>query len=553
MDITNRWNLDNITPFSKHLDTLEKKLHLTPNIFAGEIYFGKKLENKVVTVLDGIKDYSLILTVLKVVSLLYRIGNKFGGEKPLKKEEVNGNLFCLLKNAVLKWKNSIPQYIEKDIQPYEHERILELCRYSRFVTALLRSEKLLDEVFKLVIKDNFPVKMLVQYFMVCSVDLKNSLFANEVGYFNTYSQQKMLRIEKAVLPDGSKEKALQLYINKIFVNIEDNALIQMNDGKEYSWNDIKIMGERGKREPSEVAFFEQLGLVKFRPQGMGYPLNGVMVEVDSTRLKFWEDLPTFLTVSKEDLEKRLNITITKDKPCVATIESSCIDPFNTKDAHGATTIYLPSSDGLFYRAFPFGKYAEKFPQTDWENAKFIGDTVKPKLTYRDPGLLYSQRIHGTCPHLVTLEQAETLLTRIGNDIWNFQFSGNNCSADFQSFFEDMLGKVEDGGEAPNYFKHPLVESKFFFPADYVFDTIKGFHPLIASLLIHGVHVFCGSYRKYSITDENGIKKTACLYDYKDFSEDQLLIVPGMLVYRILNGEITDSKGEKKGVTWFGYH
>lgn len=538
---TNRWTLENITPFSNHLNSLEKKVIINSKVFdySDEISFGKTLEEKVITIVDTKTYYDLFITALKVISLQYRIN--FIKRAPEDKPLIN-----LMSAALKKWKNGITYYIDKEPTVRDLEKIKDLSRYTKFIPILLKNSKIQDEFFKLVFRDNFPIKMLIHYYNTCSVDLKNALLTMRIGFFNKFSNQKLLRIEKSKSEDGTVEKDLQFFMNRKFVSILNNeAQIKMNDGLLHAWKDIRKDCLIGRDFPAIMEVFEDSGLVYFKPQGLKCWTNGSETSVDTKSPKFWEgeNVPTFLTLTKEQLEIMLNIEITDEKPCVATIEASCLDPFQVKDAHGASTIYLPIDDGR-YRVFPFGKYAEKFPQTDKENACFIGNSVKAELTYPDPTPFYSQRIHGVSPLLLTVKEAEDLLAEYGKNIWYFQFAGNNCSADFQRIFESKFGKEEDGGIIPNYFRHPFLESKYFFPANYIFEPIALFHSSIASILIHGISILFGSKREYSRIEENGSIKTVSLYK-DEFCETHKLYVPGQLIYRILTCEI-------EGVTWFGY-
>ena len=538
---SNRWTLENITTFSNHLNTLEKKIIINPKNFGyeNEISFGKTLEEKVITIVDTKAHYDLFVTALKVISLQYRISfiKRAPEDKPLND---------LMKAALKKWKNGIPYYIDKEPTPRDLEKIKDLSRYTKFIPIMLKNGKIQDEFFKLVFRDNFPIKMLIHYYNTCSLDLKNALLSMRIGFFNKFSDQKLLRIEKSKSEDGTIEKDLQFFMNKKFVSVlNDENKIKMNDGLLHTWKEIKKDCIIGRDLPAIMEVFEDSGLVYFKPQGLKCFVNGVKMSVDTKSPKFWEgeSVPTFLTLSKEQLEAMLNIQITEEKPCVATVEASCLDPFQVKDSHGASTIYLKAKDGR-YRVFPFGKYAEKFPQTSVENACFIGNSVKAELTYPDPTPFYSQRVHGVSPLLLSVNEAEDLLAEYGKSINYFQFSGNNCSADFQRIFEGKFGKEEDGGLIPNYFRLPLLESKFFFPANFIFEPLAGFSSSIASLLTHAIHILFGSKREFTYTEENGSTKTVSLYK-DEFCETQQLYVPGQLIYRILTGEI-------KGVTWFGY-
>lgn len=529
-----RWN-NNAQDFSKHLDTLEAKITLTENMFTPEIAFGRRLETQV---LSNPKDYFLTQTVLKALSLQYRIKSACGGLD--RKKQVSESLVEDLLTALKKWKEGIDEYVSKEPTDHDFKKIEQLARFKNFAKVLIQNTRATDECFKLIFRDNFPVKILVQYFKTCSVDLKNALLTMRVGFFEAFGV-KHLKIET-----DNKVKDLKYKINSVFVSILNNEnKILLNDNKEHTWGQIKKMCEVAKKNPGITEVFQNLGLMLFRPQKLCTFINGVETYIDTTNPKYWENpnLPVFLTLSKEKLERMLNITITDERPCVKTVEGSCIDPDSVNDAHGASTVYLPIGDGL-YRCLPFGKYAKVFPKTPTQNACFIGNTVEAELTYPDPSFSHTQRIHGVAPDLLTWEEAEALLTIYGKDIWYFQFGGNNCSGDFQEISEQLFGKEEDGGRTPNYFRKPLVESKFFFPITLAFDLMSELHPILATIYIRAIEILCGSFRWLSRTLVDGTVETESL-EKNAFTTTQELYVPGKIVKSILERKI-------KGFTWYGY-
>ncbi len=538
----NRWTDVGIC-FNKEVDALETKMTFLSkigSIHEAIIACGRNLEAKLFdknVSLNSNFRYELTITVLKVISLNYRIKASRGGLSPLK----DSTDTSVLEAVFLKWKAGT-LFPDKKLSLSDKTKIQDLAKYEKFVNVLLQNERALDESFKLIFRDNFPIKILVQYFKTCSIDLKNSLLTIRVGFFKKYNIE-VLKIEKIPLQNDAKEKDLQFKINGEFVSIlNDDANIDLNGGISLKWGEIKKKWQM-KRLPATMEVFQDDGMLAFRPQKLKTYHDGQEIALNTKEARFWEKLPTFLTISKQELEQMFKIVITNDKPCVVTIEASCLEPYHTDNAHGASTVYYPIGNDL-YRVYPFGKYAKDFPQTQWQEACFVGNSVEAEFTYPDPTPFYSQRIHGAAPHLLSIEDTEDLMTKYGRDIWNFQFSGNNCSADFQMIFENKFGKKEDGGLIPNYFRHPLLESKFSFPLNYIFGIIALFQRTIAYLLVHLVHRFFWSKREYSRTLDDGTKETVSLYENKEFRVNQNLYNPSMLIHRIGTGEIP-------GITWFG--
>jgi len=537
---THHWDLKNLGAFSSDLDCLEKNTFLferQPN-YQKEIEFGNILQSQLELNLIKPNDQT-ITTILKVLSLQYRIKGGFGGLDRLKDDAYDKAIVDHLNTVLKKWKGAKGQlYFDKRITSKDNEKIETLSRYPNFISILLKNEKITDAFFKLVFRDNFPIKLLIQYYKTCSEDLKVSLLAIRVGFFNKFDRQ-ILKNENNILDNSSIKKDLKFLINGKFVTIlDDNALIELNGDIGFTWKYIKELWENNKKFPAQMEVFENKGLICFKPQGLEYAEDFKRCSIDTTAPKFWEKLPIFLTMSKERLEKMLNIKITPDKPCVATIESSCMDPLFVDGAHGASTIYLPSEDGSSYQVFPFGKYAKEFPQSKLEQLSFLGGTVEAQLTYPDPTPFYTQRMHGVAPHLITFDEAEKLLTMYGKDIWFFQFAGNNCSAEFQLIFEKVFN------DKTNYFNLPMMETKQIFPLNYILPPMKYIPESLSTALIHSVYLLFGSFRDLSEVDEDGTVKKINNLLKSQFCKTQTLAVPGFLVDQINHGKIN-------GVTYYG--
>lgn len=475
-------------------------------------------------------DDVVIKTALKIVSLEYRL-------KMLKKED-STTVKILLKEAFIRWKSHIDHYFNKEVTEAENALIEKLSLYGLFAKLLLKSPKVQDECFKLIFRDHFPLKPLVQFFEI-SLDLNRTLIARRVGFFHKF-EKEILKIEKN---KTNQTKDIQLKINANYVSILDESQeIALNHGEKLTWKQIKKVWEEGKKVPSAMEIFEDLGMLYYRPQGMKiFSQRSENETIDLKEDHFWEkkSFPKFLTLSKERLEKELFIKIPEDKPYVVTIESTCIDPLFVDDAHGASTIYIPTENGD-YQMLPFGKYAAKFPQKWYEKLLFVGNSVQGELTYPDPTPFYRHRLHAISPKCITKEDFEALMIDY-TDIWYFQFAGNNCSAEFQQIHEKRFGKKEEGGETPNYFRYPLLKSRFFVPFDTIFGFIawmdKAISPKIARFFLHFIHLISLSFRKITRINPSSQKYEEASLLTNEFCKTFDLYVPGILVNRIKNGEI----------------
>lgn len=503
--------------------------------YEGEIKEAKSLEKNFHSSKPSDENVdSLARTVLNALSFQYRI-------ETLKKEAIGRTetIEDLLQKELLAWKGTISQYEIKEVTPSNLKTIQKLARYQGFAAVLLKNKKLVDEFFKLIFRDEFPVKFAVQYFKICSIDLQDCFLTKQLSFFHLHGK-KILKITKEE-KDGTTYKDLKFKINGQFVSIlNENEQIETNNGNR-TWKEIKEIWSKSKKLPAEMAIFEDEGMIFFKPQGVEAIVGDQSVEIDTKKEEFWNNnnLPNFLTISKKKLEELLDTEIPEDAPHVATIQGSYVDQEYVEDAHGASFIYLRNKNDS-YRCLPFSKYAEKFPLTDKEKKDFIANTVKGKFTYPDPTPFYKHRTHAISFEFLDQEKVEALLSNYGKRVWNFQFAGNNCSKEWQLAFKEVL-EIDQ-----NYFDMHLLDAKFPKPLNYIFGIISWIDKRISSVaafwLVHLVHVLLGSKRILSRTNESGEKETASIYD--QFKNEQKLYVPGQLGKRIKENKI-------RGIIYFG--
>lgn len=473
----------------------------------------------------------LIELKLRVASLSYRMGLKplASGQQPLKDE---------IGSAVLKWKGSMHLFLRKELTEKDRAKVEQLSCYPKFAKHLIKDKKMLNECLKLIFRDHFPIRQLVEYLNTCAIDLRKVFIAPRIGFYANQGIE-FLKIVEEPTSDETYTKDLQLFINRRFVSIlaGNESLIDCGKGP-LTWGEVKKMWAESSVKPAQLEFFHDRGMIVCAPQGMVYPEG----KIDTRQPFWWKDptLPVFLTLSKEKLEEKYAMEITEEKPCLATVEASCMDPESVDDAHGACTFYIPNEEGTVYRAYPMGKYATNFPEGIGETVNFLCNSVEASLTYPDPTPFYTQRLHGEAPVALTREEAQKMLEHLGKEVWFFQVTGNNCASEHQLMFEAILGK-----RAQNYFKVHISEVKHTAPGTGIFTLINQLPNFISHPLQHGLHLLLGSKRKIERKDEQGnVIAVQSLYEH-DFRTTQEIYVPGMLVKRILTGEI-------KGITWYGY-
>lgn len=532
------WNVNAINvplaiQFGKRLDDLETKIVFKAGeiLFPVEVKFGNALVDWVIARPNKTSSDDLWLVVLKVYSFQYRIR----AIHPLasSKQEMIAQLIQALKS----WKEGIEQFINKQATTNDLTKIGALSRYDKFTDRLLHHEEMKETCFSLIFKENFPVDILVQYINTSTLILKEAILTMRVGFHKKYGTEKLTITEK------DNKKDLELLINNKFVSIlNPDEQIQLNGGRQHTWRELQVMGKDAKKVPAKLEMFHDVGLILFRSQGLEYPVSPTeTARIDTTKPNFWDhaEFRPLMMYSKEALEELLQIKIPEDKPCVITVEASCLDPLYVDHAHGNSTIFLRRESGQ-YQMIPCGKYAARFPLTNEENALFLGNSVEAEFTCPDPNIFYAYRFKGCWRLCVTQKEAEERLMIYGRILKYFQFANNNCSADFQCSMEDTYGKIEDGGLIPNFFRLPALESKAVFPINLLYDPMAHLPTSIASFLLHGIHVIFGSKREYKVDDS----KTISVYD-SEYAKNGILYVPGMLPYRILTGEI-------EGIVSFGY-
>lgn len=525
-----------------YFDTQEKVMEISREKFAlaPVLETAKGVVRKIKNLSHGNLPAFLSKLKLRMASLRYRA--EVLTPLVVSEEGLKVNLV----SALIKWKEHLNLFLEKKATETDLKKIEQLSRYPKFTKHLLRDKEMLNECFKLVFRDNFPVRQLVEYLKTCAIDLRKVFIAPRVGFFHKYGTD-VLTITEELSREG-KVKDLRLLVNGCFVSIlEDKAIIECG-AETLTWKEIKQKWAQSSQDPAQFEFFQEKGMLMCFPQGIVYSRE----KVDTTQARWWENpiLPVFLTLTREQLEKRfllkrLGIELSDEKPCLAAVEASCMDPESVDDAHGSYTIYMPIEKGAKYRVYPLGKYAKVFPTALGEKVSFLCDSVQAVPTYPDPTPFYTQRLHGEAPVALTMEEAESVLQMFGKETWYFQVTGDNCASTPQTIFEKVIGKKEDGGLADNYFKESIANVKHTAPGTAFFTLIGQLPDMLARPIFHGLHILLGSKREIKRTDDQGnVIATRSLYTH-DFCKTQNIYVPGILIKRILCGEI-------KGITWYGY-
>jgi hypothetical protein len=259
--------------------------------------------------------------------------------------------------------------------------------------------------------------------------------------------------------------------------------------------------------------------------------------VDFSVEKWWENLPVFRELEREEVENRYGISVEPGKWIVcpkATRDSPGMKPEGT---HGYLEVAIPTSEGR-YHIFPFGKYSAKYPAGFLQHLHFYGNTVKARIVYPDENVFYSHRQHAGHPIALTSEEGANLMAKIKEDIHKgfegnlvFQLGAENCAF----WVEDILEKTVPR-KPRNLYRIDILHSDLGNPLlNALFAFVRRLPRIVKNSFIRLLGVILGSWRVRTVV-ENGEKKRKSLYK-NSIHRNRISYHPTNLLLQVQRGEL----------------
>lgn len=370
---------------------------------------------------------------LKIISLKYRMNINTGA-----KEVHDLNVLKEgLKSAVSRWKEQDPLFSDKALSPHDFRKIDQFIKYPEFAQFLIEHPEQAAQQFKIAIRDNVDVKALVEFNHHVTDFLYKSHLTGRIGAL----ARKQLRVS-----DRNSTKNLELrFRNHGWVNILDrNHVHTFSNGRQVALRAIFDSYRSLNHQPTSgefEIFYDGLDLWNGHEWGAKKEGAEGYETLDVSQPRYWEKLPVYDIATKEQIQRKYHINIKDAASSIQVLESTRLTLGISLEGHGYTIFYIPTGDGVTYKVFPFGLYANTFPTNSCQNASFIGDTVPGKIVFPDPNYAYPRQKASLAieisPRQLEMQMRRIAATRLDGG-W-FMWTWENCC----HYAKNLLLKVID--------------------------------------------------------------------------------------------------------------
>lgn len=342
---------------------------------------------------------------------------------------------------------------EKKLSPRDLEKLEEVCRYHEFVKLLLKDKKLQSAFFTWTIRDNNGVRPFVE-FPATTKRVHASHLGERIGKFGG-DLFAIKRMRGAGHDFHAFEKVLCLPFNTTrrveFVNILDESQsVELNGGWKLTIKQIIDLFARKHEEFTDLEFFGPLGITNWHSMELGSwnPQKQAYDRIDLSSPDWWQKLPVFEEISREQLEARYGVKVAKGEPLVVVSATRAAANVEFEDRHSYLIPAIPVSEDR-YRLFPLGEYPPKFPSTIDEKRRFLTDFVAARIAYPDYNDLLSKRQHAFHPVKLDKSQCDQLmeslredLLKVRNNQLKFELDDENCGFWTQSRVNALVPKSQ---------------------------------------------------------------------------------------------------------------
>lgn len=541
--------------FNRCLDDLEK---IPPHFNAGTTDLTvdhKEMFDRFIQTSRALSDYSIKSRNVKVKRELTLMDQKMTAvryriwlDDP---REINFESLDRITGLAEEWKKGVKLFEGVDLTDSDREKLEEVCEYPEFVEHLENNPKLRDLFFKWIIRYNNPVKQFVEYPERCQ-RMSQVYLAQRVGRF-AGEHFKILVREKE---PGIDEKVLTLPFELLSENgdlevkdvsvLNESKVVTLREGYQTTLEKMFAAFSRKEKAPEDFEFFGDQGIINWNSHYHSWRnAEGEYKGIDYLKERWWEQLPVFEVISKDELEERYDLEI-EDGNWMGVVKSTSESlELDVDRSHGYLEVAIPMGNDE-YQILDFGKFAEKYPEHSLDYVSFLANTYRSHLEYPDSNEFYSQRQHAAAPFELTPEKGRELMVEIqrtlirseeGNLI--FQFAYENCAWWPQHVFKKILGD-----NCPDFFYEKSLNAKPSNPIlGKIFSGIRKAPKVLHKPLLRAVEIILIPWRGvYVIKRGRLVKKTLAK---TPFGKVQKMWNPSALHQRIKSGTI-------KGVVYFGH-
>ncbi len=428
----------------------------------------------------------------RLIGLKYRLELENGG---LDQVEAQYDVINDLIKIAIAWKAKQAIIKDKELNEKEIKRLEELSCYAEAAELVLTDVNLQREFFKWAIRDGNSIAPFVEF-----PKMQEELVAcNLHGRIGRMGGEGLKIIKKA-------QKELTLPIEGQPVNILDEKNVITFKGN-YKLS-IKEILEVFKNKKYQVGNLEYMaaGIINWNAHHLGYWDTKLQdyKRIDLNQHKWWQQLPNFEILSKEQAKQRYSYEldgISWNAAASATRGNANLDFDQT---HAFMEIAIPCGKGQ-YAVYDFGKFAFIFPATFFENFFTFCHNVHATVSYPDENVYYSQRQHARYSFAINEIQGQKLMDNIKEDMLKsreknfvFQIQSDNCA----KWTHEKLSAAVGEEKIPNMFKMALLDTE---PVGVIATLFKGIKKLPYFLQVPALtslHLLLGATRQTKIY-ENG--------------------------------------------------
>ncbi len=348
-----------------------------------------------------------------------------------KQETGNSDLVRFLEE----WKKEQPLYNdeEKRLNLIDSQQLQKLLPYPEFSALLVKDKQLRRQFFNWAIRDLAPVDVFVEYPEV-ALRLKKCYIASRVGRV----AKETLKIEKS-----GKKKDLKILFetDRWYSILDEKKQVEFKSGIKTSLKKVFDVFADKNFTCGFVEFFEN-GIENFDTRRYGsYVSQKKFLGIFGTGRKFqkidwqgnwWEKLPVIETLTKEQLERRLGVSVGEKQGVYmvrATTETKHLD---IRKTHAYLGVAIKS--GEHFKIYDFGKNPKNFPRSGLGVLWFLTNTVGADVEYNDTNNFFSQRQHAIHPIVCEENEIKKLMQTLKEEIelaskgnLVFQLSWKNCA------------------------------------------------------------------------------------------------------------------------------
>jgi hypothetical protein len=470
----------------------------------------------------------------RLVALQYRLESSNGGLDPTVPQL---DLIHDLEFAALAWKKNHSLLVDKSLNHQELELLRETTQYPEFAELVLKDAALQNAYFFWIIREHNPVSPFVEFPVILEeiVDCSLSGRISRMG-------GKDLKITKSAGNDGLLEKIITLPFEKKPVSLlNEKTKITFRGNYQLTIREIFHIFKSKKYKVGNLEYLAD-GFINWNAHHLGWwnADRRAFVRIDLSKPHWWEQLPSFETLERDEVEEKYGIRLTDNDWIAAAMATRGTPTLNFDGTHAFMELVIPRQDKR-YAVLDFGKFAWEFPASIFESLIKFCLNLHATIAFPDENIFYTHRQHGHLSYRMTAEQGLHMMDMIKADMLKsrennlvFQIESDNCARWLYEKLTVIFGKEK----LPNLFRMPLMKTQ---PVGFVrklFDFLGLFPEHLQFRMLAAIHIPFGAGKETWIY-ENGERVKKCLMSHEFWTSSEVYL-PAFLIEQLHKGALAKS-------------